>query len=373
MVGLVIGAGLGIAGIGTWAFAHHQNRILDEENEDYENKVKAYNEAYKTWETWYNKRPYSQYDDVYDQWKKNEVPKPEKPHHSDPDARHISTVFSKCAVIGGAVIIALSCIYPQDAGEVIVLRNFGGSLAGYTSEAGFHTKAPWQDTVSYDVRNNLINLYRDAEYTTNGGSAEGSCVSINDSGGAGADIDLQVMYSFDGDAAIQLYQDYGTQENFTQNYILNDVRAVAREVAGQYDTITMLTNRGDFTKGIQDALTEKWGPLGLTVESVSVQDVRYPDEITSKYSEAQAAEVAKAKAQNEQETAKVEAETKKIQAQGEADANAVLQNSLTDQVIQQHYIDALTEIGKNGNLVVVPEGSTPLVNTGNYFTRINNE
>jgi hypothetical protein len=36
--------------------------------------------------------------------------------------------------------------------------------------------------------------------------------------------------------------------------------------------------------------------------------------------------------------------------------------SLTDQVIEQHYIDALTEIGKNGNLVVVPEGSTPMVN-----------
>lgn len=26
-------------------------------------------------------------------------------------------------------------------------------------------------------------------------------------------------------------------------------------------------------------------------------------------------------------------------------------------------IDALTEIGKNGNLVVVPDGSSPLINT----------
>ena len=101
----------------------------------------------------------------------------------------------------------------------------------------------------------------------------------------------------------------------------------------------------------------------LTVEQVSVQDVRYPKNITKSYSEAQAAEVAKQKAQNEQETAKVQAETKKIEAQGEADANAVLANSLNDQVIQQHYIDALKSIGKDGNLVVVPEGSQPIVGT----------
>ena len=101
--------------------------------------------------------------------------------------------------------------------------------------------------------------------------------------------------------------------------------------------------------------------MGLTVEQVSVQDVRYPKNITKSYSEAQAAEVAKQKAQNKQETAKVEAETKKIEAQGQADANAILANSLNENVIQQNYIDALKSIGKNGNLVVVPENSTPLV------------
>lgn len=35
--------------------------------------------------------------------------------------------------------------------------------------------------------------------------------------------------------------------------------------------------------------------------------------------------------------------------------------ALKENVIQQNYIDALKSIGKNGNLVVVPENSTPLV------------
>lgn len=52
-----------------------------------------------------------------------------------------------------------------------------------------------------------------------------------------------------------------------------------------------------------------------------------------------------------------------VEAQGQADANAVLADSLNDQVLQQHYIDALESIGKDGNLVVVPEGSQPIVGT----------
>lgn len=262
------------------------------------------------------------------------------------------------AFIGG------SCIYTQDTGEVCVIRNLGGSLADSTSEAGFHIKMPWQDVITYDVRNNLINFYGDTDYKVDGGSYEGKQVSINDKSGASANIDIQVNYSLNPDSALNLYSEYGTQESFVEKYISNDVRAVTREVSGKFDTVTMLTDRSQFTKAVQDALTKKWNKIGLTVEQVSVQDVRYPKSITDSYSQAQAAEVAKQKAQNEQETAKVQAETKKIEAQGEADANAVLAQSLNEQVLQQHYIEALKDIGKEGNLVVVPNGSTPMINTG---------
>lgn len=268
-----------------------------------------------------------------------------------------------CLLVGIVLAIATSSFYTQDAGEVVVLRSWTGNLAGYTEEPGFHTKAPWQKPIRYDVRNNLVNLYRDSEYAYDGGAAEGACVTVNDKGGASADIDLQVVYSLDADAAMQLYIDYGTQKHFTETVIQNDVRATAREVAGKYDTMTMLTNRGEFTKGMRDALASKWEKLGLDVEQVSVQDVRYPGTITKKYAEAQAAEVAKAQAINEQEAEKVKAETKKIKAEGEAAANKVLSESLTPEVVQQHYIDALVSIGKNGNLVVVPDGSQPIVQT----------
>lgn len=279
-------------------------------------------------------------------------------------ARYCATGVAAICLIFFFVFAGFSCIYTQDTGEVCVIRNLGGSLAGSTSEAGFHIKAPWQDVITYDVRNNLINFYGDTDYKVDGGSYEGKQVSINDKSGASANVDIQVNYSLNPDSALNLYSEYGTQESFVEKYISNDVRAVTREVSGKFDTVTMLTDRSQFTKAIQDALTKKWNKIGLTVEQVSVQDVRYPESITDSYSQAQAAEVAKQKAQNEQETAKVQAETKKIEAQGEADANAVLAQSLNDQVLTKQYIDALKDVGKEGNLVVVPNGSTPMINTG---------
>lgn len=213
----------------------------------------------------------------------------------------------------GLMLLIPACLYSVDVGEVAVIRNMGGKQ-----------------------------------------------VTVNDRSGASADIDIQVNYSLDPSAAEYLYSEYGKQQTFTQNYISNDLRSVAREQSGRFDTLTMLTNRGEYTKAVQDALAAKWRKIGLTVEQVSVQDVRYGDEIVKKYNEAQAAEIDKQKAMNEQEVAKTEAETKKIKAQGEADANAVLNESLTDNVLKQHYIDALSNADQ---LVVVPDGADTLVQT----------
>lgn len=247
-------------------------------------------------------------------------------------------------VVAGLLMIP-ACLYSQDAGEVVVLKNMGGSIAGYSADAGFHGKLPWQSTVKYDTRNNVISYVAKGKEDYDGGSARGPQVTVNDKNGAQADIDIQVNYSLDPKYAMDLYKDYGKQTTFVKSVAAVDVRSVPREVSGRFDTI-------------QKTLTAKWKDMGLRVEQVSVQEVRYPQSITSKYAEAQAAEIDKQKALNEQEVEKTKAETKRIKAQGEADANKVLNDSLTDNVLRQHYIDALQNADQ---LIVTPEGSNTLV------------
>ena len=277
--------------------------------------------------------------------------------------REISPAWSLVPLVLALVAFGLGCLYAQDIGEAVVIRNFGGSLAGHTTEAGFHTKLPWQDVTSWDIRNRLINLYRENEYKYDNGSYDGATVTVNDQSGTKADVDVQVIYSIDADYVEQLYAEYGTQEAYVSNYVSNDVRQTVRDCAGGFSTIQLLTDRDGYAKSIQDALAERWEGKGVIVESVQVQDVRYAQSITDAYANAQTAEIEKQRALNAQETAKVEAETKKIEAQGEADANKVLTESLTPEVLQQLYYETLKSVGSSGNLVLLPEGSTPIVNT----------
>ena len=123
-----------------------------------------------------------------------------------------------------------ACLYSVDVGEVAVIRNMGGSLAGHSEDAGFHWKTPWQSVIKYDTRNNLINFYKDTDYKYDGGSAVGKQVTVNDRSGASADIDIKVNYSLDPSAAEYLYSGMAKQQTFTQNYISNDLRSVARTV-----------------------------------------------------------------------------------------------------------------------------------------------
>lgn len=322
MISLAIGAVAVVAGLGIMGSLAARNRRADKDGEEY------------VYESLYSK------------------------------VRRWPVAAGAVPVVAGAIVVALGCFYAQDAGDVVVLRDIGGNIAGYTSETGFHAKLPWQDCITYDIRNNVITFTKDGTDDYMGGSATGSHVTINDASGVSADMDIQVNYSLDPSKAVDIYRDYGTQENFVKSVAAIDARSVPREVAGRFDTITMLTDRGEFTRAVQDELAARWEGYGLTIEQVSVQEIRYPESVTSKYAEAQQALIDKEKAQNEQETARVEAETKKIEAQGEADANAVLTQSLTPEVLRQRYIDALTQIGQNGNLVVVPEGSQPLVVSG---------
>ena len=272
----------------------------------------------------------------------------------------------KFVSIGAAVVaviaIGTSCVYTQDVGETSVKIDWGGAVTGSETDAGWKFKTPLEHVVFYSVRNNLINEYENASYVYEEGNATGPAVSINDKSGATAEIDVQVIYSLDPNSAIALYSDYGDQQTFTANYISNDVRSAVRIEAAKFDTITLLTDKAALTKAMEENLKDRWQEMGLIVESINIQDIRYDESITQAYAEAQAAEVQRQKAENQQKTAEVEAHTKVIQAEGEAEANRILSESLTNEVLTQKWIEKLAELGAEGNLVVVPEGSTPFVN-----------
>lgn len=273
-----------------------------------------------------------------------------------------SYAFGFVPIALGLVLIGTQCFYAQDIGEAAILKNFGGSIAGTTTEAGLHLKAPWQDVTNWDIRNRLINFYKTSEYSYSEGSYNGACVTVNDSSGTSSDIDIQAIYSIDPSAVVDLYADYGSQEAFVSNYVAQQVRLASRDVAGEYSTLDLLTNKEEYASSVYESLTRLCDGSGVVIESVTCQDVVPPENIKTAYADAQQAEIQRQKAENEKAVAEVEAETKVIEAQGTADSNKILTESLSDELLMQKYIEA---IGKSDTVYLLPNDSMPILNMKN--------
>ncbi|MDM7854538.1 prohibitin family protein [Cellulomonas alba] len=264
-------------------------------------------------------------------------------------------------VLAASVLVAAS-YYSQDAGEARVLRSFTGQLVGQTTTQGAHWKAPWVSAINYDIRNNTVTYIGDGKQGDHsGGSATGEQITFQDKDGVTGNLDVVVRYSIRGEAVLEIYKEFKTQESFVSKVVTNDVRSIARNIPAGYSTIEVYNNRAKLEADIQQALEDRWAENGLVVDRVTLQEIRYSDDVKQRFDDAQAARIAVEKAEAEQQQAAVEAATKKIEAQGTADANAVLSKSLTPQVLQQRYIDALT---KASTVYVVPQGSTPMVGVG---------
>lgn len=267
----------------------------------------------------------------------------------------------------GAIMLVFTSFFRQDVGQANVLRDWTGQIVGYETAPGLHWKAPWVDTVTFDVRNQRAVFVTEQSFGEGdniGGAPDGPQITVQDAEGVTANIDIAIRYSLDPDAVIEIYSAYYNEENLRTRLIFNDIRSVVRSVPGRFETLDMLTDRDAVQQAILEALERRWEDDGIIVEDVALQEIRYGDQVTAAFAAAQEAAIQVQTEQNRLEAAKVSAQQKVVQAQAEADANAILNASLTDAILQQRYLDTLKELAASGNLVVVPEGFNGLVNVG---------
>jgi regulator of protease activity HflC (stomatin/prohibitin superfamily) len=263
------------------------------------------------------------------------------------------------------VFLAFSSFFRQDVGQANVLRDWTGNIVGTETQSGLHPKAPWVDTVTFDVRNQravFVSEQEPGQGDNIGGAPDGPQITVQDAEGVTANIDIAIRYSLDPAAVSEIYSAYYNEENLRTRLIFNDIRSVVRSVPGRFDTLEMLTNRNAVQDAIFEALEARWADDGIIVEDVALQEIRYGEQVTGAYAAAQEAQINVQTEQAKLEAAKVSAQQKVVQAQAEADANAILAASLTPAILQQRYLDTLKELAAAGNLVVVPEGFNGLVN-----------
>lgn len=230
-----------------------------------------------------------------------------------------------------------------DAGEKGVLfKRFGGGLdKEKIYDQGFQVVMPWNTMFIYDVRTN--EAFEEMEVLSKNG------LSIN--------IELSYRYSPDPSKIGHLHDEIG--KDYVNRIIKPEIRSATREVIGQYLPEELYSTKRE---AIQQEIFEKTSvsvsQKHLKLDAVLIRSVTLPDNLRKAIEKKLEEEQLSLQYQYKIDREKQEAERRVIEAQAKADANRILNASLTDKILRDKGIEATLELAQSPNSKVVVVGGS---------------
>ena len=264
--------------------------------------------------------------------------------------------IATAVIIALVVIVLFVCTVRIPAGYVGVVYNMNGGISDKTLTQGFHVISPTQNVTTYSI--GIEQSYLTASKDGDSDNDESFEVPSND--GKGLTVDMTFTYRYDADRVADTFTRFKGQsgKDVKNSFIKPNIMSWTKEVMAKYSVIDLLGDkRATLNSELTDYLKQKFEPYGIVIESVSLINID-PDEETrsavqKKVNAQQDLELAKieqqtanvnaekekevaiTKANQEKETAQINAESKLIEAQAQADANRLISQSLTPELIRQ--------------------------------------
>lgn len=264
-----------------------------------------------------------------------------------------------------------STFYQNGVGEAkVIINSVDKTVVGTIETPGSGFKSPLEDFVEFDLFSQEITYAGNEENTPSyaGGNVTGKEVTVTVGGISGgstrANIDISVVYSLDSDAISDIYNDYKSQERFTQMVVEKSIRSLITTVPSNYTAQEFRgAKKPEAAQEILVRANDQLSEYGIEVAFVNIQDPRYPEAVEQSLADIEKANQAAQQAEAEKRTAEVTAEKRLIEAQGtanakieeargEAEANRLLAESLTPQVVELRRIEGIVEASKNGNYII---------------------
>lgn len=239
------------------------------------------------------------------------------------------------------VVLSNTTFVTIDPGEkgVKFKRFAGGIEKEKIYDQGFKVVMPWDKMIVYDVRTEEAN-------------DEMSVLSKN---GLTIDVELSYRYMPMPDKIGYLHDEIGT--DYHERIITPEIRSATREVIGKYLPEELYsTKREAIQEEIFERTRDQVGKKYIIIDKVLVKEVSLPPKlkqaIEQKLEEEQMAFQFDFKLDRERK----EAERKIIEAQAKADANKILNASLTDKILRDKGIEATMTLASSPNAKVVIVG-----------------
>jgi regulator of protease activity HflC (stomatin/prohibitin superfamily) len=249
-------------------------------------------------------------------------------------------VASRVLLVLLALVLLSSFFVVVNAGQRGVLMQFG-KVQDAVLDEGLHVIIPIVNTVqklSVRVQNQQI-------------SAEASSKDLQD-----VYTDVALNWHIIPSEANVIFQQIGDERAIIDRIINPAVEEVLKAIMAKYTAEEIITRRGEVKAGVDLLLTERLMPYHIGVDDISLVHVHFSNRFRDAVEAKQIAEQDAKRAEFIALKAMKEAEAKVNLAKGEAEAQRLLKDNLTPELLQKQTIDKWN-------------GSLPLV-MGNETTKV---
>jgi regulator of protease activity HflC (stomatin/prohibitin superfamily) len=275
------------------------------------------------------------------------------------------------ALVGLGVLIVIaaffssySIISPGNTG--VIFNQWTGSLR--TVPQGIAWRMPWiTDVQSYPT---ALRTYTMVRRTGEGSAAEDDSIDLPTKEGQHITQDISVTYNTSEDQAAQVFKAFRGADisDIESTFIRRTIITTAQNVAGQMSLSEVISaKRNELQDAIQKNLTTEIEKMGFHLDKVNLGASHLPQSLETqmqqKMAVQQQAQQAEYELEKQQmlakaEVAKAEGEAQSIlvRAKAQAEANRLLQSTLSANLVQSKAIDKW-----NGVLPQVSGGATPFI------------
>ncbi|QDY66443.1 SPFH domain-containing protein [Glutamicibacter halophytocola] len=264
--------------------------------------------------------------------------KPENKNRSATRATGIGVFAVSLVVLG---IMSTTIVQPRTVGVKVAL----GKPTSVVSN-GFHLKWPWEKVEKLDgsVQNDVYS------------GDSGIPVRLGNNGRA--NVDASIQWQLKTDDAMDVFLDYRTFEGIQSNLVDRNFRATLNEVMATYDPLayTEPSKGGQDLEGLAKAVQGKMqGKVKTQIEirSVTLPIINFDEPTQNRINELQA-EAAKTRV----------AEQRKQTSTAEAEANKILERSLTPETLTSKCLDIVAESNQSPIGCFPNSGVQPITMTG---------
>jgi len=263
--------------------------------------------------------------------------------------------FKGLITLAGFIIIvigvATSAIRQINAGHVGVQVLFG-KVSDNVLYEGLNFVNPLVEVQEMTIKTQNYTMSRTG---SEGQTLGDDAIRVLSKDGLEVVIDLTVLYKVTPAEAPNIYKKIGL--NYQDVIIRPVTRTGIRESASYYDAIALFSEkREEFEVKIMELISTELQKRGLNLENLLIRNIKLPQSVEQsierKITAVQEAQRMKYVLEKEEQ----EADRKRVEAQGNADAQRIVAQALTDKVLQFEMIKVQKELVNSPNSKIIVLG-----------------